>query len=426
MSFTRSARGTAVAVAAAATGGLLAAAIGTTPATAAGTNLALNRPVTVSSTESSSYPGTKAVDGSGTTRWASTEGVDNQWIRIDLGTGTAVNRVVLKWEAAYAKAYRIELSDDGSSWRQVYSTTGGDGGTDDLAVSGTGRYLRVYGTQRGTAYGYSLWEVEAYGSGGATPTPSPSPSSSTSPSPSPSPSSSPTAHVNLDDPAKKEIAMKLVSSAENSSLDWRAQFSYIEDINDGRGYTAGIIGFCSGTGDMLDLVEAYTAKNPNNVLAPYLPALRSVNGTSSHQGLDPGFPAAWRQAATDPVFTQTQEAERDRVYFDPAVAQGKADGLRALGQFAYYDAAVMHGPDGLVSIRKAALAKAKPPAQGGNETTYLNAFLDAREAEMRKEEAHSDTTRVSTEQRKFLNEGNLDLTPPLSWSVYGDPYTLNS
>ncbi|MYS55627.1 chitosanase, partial [Streptomyces sp. SID6013] len=58
----------------------------------------------------------------------------------------------------------------------------------------------------------------------------------------------------LDDPAKKEIAMQLVSSAENSSLDWKAQYRYIEDIGDGRGYTAGIIGFCSGTGDMLDLV----------------------------------------------------------------------------------------------------------------------------------------------------------------------------
>src|SRR5262245_29952809 len=56
----------------------------------------------------------------------------------------------------------------------------------------------------------------------------------------------------LSDPAKKEIAMKLVSSAENSSLDWKAQYKYIEDIGDGRGYTAGIIGFCSGTGDMLD------------------------------------------------------------------------------------------------------------------------------------------------------------------------------
>jgi len=65
----------------------------------------------------------------------------------------------------------------------------------------------------------------------------------------------------------QDVAMQIVSAAENSSLDWRAQLRYLEDIHDGRGYTAGIIGFCSGTGDMLELVEAYTAAKPGNVLA---------------------------------------------------------------------------------------------------------------------------------------------------------------
>src|SRR4051812_21532713 len=44
--------------------------------------------------------------------------------------------------------------------------------------------------------------------------------------------------ADLTDPHKKDIAMQVVSSAENSSLDWRAQYRYIEDIGDGRGYTA--------------------------------------------------------------------------------------------------------------------------------------------------------------------------------------------
>ncbi|AKN74453.1 MULTISPECIES: chitosanase [Streptomyces] len=233
----------------------------------------------------------------------------------------------------------------------------------------------------------------------------------------------------LDDPAKKEIAMKLVSSAENSSLDWKAQYKYIEDIGDGRGYTAGIIGFCSGTGDMLDLVQLYADRRPGNVLAAYLPALRRVNGTDSHQGLDPDYPRDWRKAAQDTVFQQAQNDERDRVYFDPAVAQGKKDGLRALGQFIYYDAIVMHGdgddPTSFRNIRKRALRSAKPPAQGGNETTYLNAFLDARVWAMKQEEAHSDTSRVDTAQRVFLRKGNLDLNTPLDWKVYGDGYHLD-
>ncbi|WP_312888694.1 chitosanase [Nonomuraea rhodomycinica] len=236
------------------------------------------------------------------------------------------------------------------------------------------------------------------------------------------------APVDLTDPHKKDIAMQLVSSAENSSLDWKAQYGYIEDIDDGRGYTGGIIGFCSGTHDMLQLVELYTQRKPGNVLAKYLPALRKVDGTDSHKGLDPNFTKDWKSAAKDPVFQQAQNDERDRVYFDPAVRQAKSDGLRALGQFAYYDAMVMHGPgDDKLSfggIRKSALAKAKPPAQGGDETTYLDAFLDARKAAMKAEEAHEDTSRIDTAQRVFLRKGNLDLDPPLTWKVYGDSYTI--
>ncbi|GDY30081.1 chitosanase [Gandjariella thermophila] len=229
----------------------------------------------------------------------------------------------------------------------------------------------------------------------------------------------------LDDPRKKDIARQIVSSNENSSLDWRAQFTYIEDIHDGRGYTAGIVGFCSGTGDMLDLVRLYTERKPDNVLAKYLPALEKVNGSDSHEGLDPDFPDDWRMAAEDPDFQQAQLDEVDRVYFNPAVTAAKQDGLRALGQFAYYDAIIMHGRDGFDSIRSAAMAVAQPPSQGGDEVAYLNAFLDARVEEMKKEPAHSDTSRVDTEQRVWLQNGQLDLDPPLHWKVYGESYTID-
>jgi chitosanase len=232
------------------------------------------------------------------------------------------------------------------------------------------------------------------------------------------------AGAGLDDPARKEIAMQLVSAAENSSLDWRAQFGYIEDIGDGRGYTAGIIGFCSGTGDMLELVQAYATAVPGNVLAKYLPALHAVNGTASHAGLDPHFPADWRTAAADPRFRAAQESERDRVYFDPSVRVGKKDGVRALGQFAYYDAAVMHGYEGMRQVRRRALQRAKPPAEGGDERSWLHAFLDERVIEMKQEEAHSDTSRVDTAQRRFLDNGNFDLDTPLDFAVYGDSFHI--
>lgn len=240
--------------------------------------------------------------------------------------------------------------------------------------------------------------------------------------------SQPGAPSDLAAPAAKAVAMELVSSAENSSVDWRAQFGYLEDIGDGRGYTGGIIGFCSGTGDMLELVTGYVSVRPDTPLARFLPALERVNGTASHRGLGAPFVRAWQAAAKDQAFQQAQEGERDRVYFDPAVAQAKRDGLRALGQFAYYDAMVMHGPgDDLLSfggIRATALRHAKSPAQGGEEDAYLNAFLDARVAAMKTEEAHEDVSRVEDAQRVFLRAGNFDLQPPLAWKVYGDSFRI--
>ncbi len=238
-----------------------------------------------------------------------------------------------------------------------------------------------------------------------------------------------TAISDLFDPHKKEIAMALVSSAENSSTNWRAQYAYIEDISDNRGYTGGIIGFTSGTGDMLQLVQYYAQIKPsNNILAKYIPALEKVVGTASHEGLDPTFVADWKTAANDPLFEQAQDHMRDVMYFDPAVTLAKADGLGPLGQFIYFDAVVMHGSGNtsasFMGIRATALENAKSPAQGGDETAYLNAFLDARKAAMLTDPDRLDTSRIDTEQRLFLQQGNLDLNLPLNWQTYGDSYSI--
>ncbi|WP_440067269.1 glycosyl hydrolase family 8 [Streptosporangium sp. OZ121] len=136
--------------------------------------LSQGRPATSSSDEDATLLPGAAFDGDTATRWASAEGHDPEWIRVDLGASATISRVRLTWEAAYGKSYRVEVSPDGSTWTTAYSTTTGDGGVDDLALSGTGRYVRMYGTARGTSYGYSLYEMEVYGStGGTTPTPTP-------------------------------------------------------------------------------------------------------------------------------------------------------------------------------------------------------------------------------------------------------------
>jgi hypothetical protein len=143
------------------------------------TDAALNRPATASSLENASLPASAAVDGNTSTRWSSAFS-DPQWLQVDLGSSQTICEVTLDWEAAYATAFQIQVSPNGTNWTTVYSATTGTGGTQTLSVSGTGRYVRMYGTARATPYGYSLWEFGVYTTGagaGPTPTPTPTPTS---------------------------------------------------------------------------------------------------------------------------------------------------------------------------------------------------------------------------------------------------------
>ncbi|MEU7031235.1 discoidin domain-containing protein [Streptomyces sp. SBR177] len=151
-------------------------------AAAADPLLSRGKPATASSIEDTGFEPAKAFDGDPATRWASTEGVDPQWIRVDLGAPVTVSRVKLLWEVAYAESYRVEISADGSTWTRLATETAGNGGTDDwTGLTGKGRYLRVYGTERGTPYGYSLYEVEVYGTPDTTTPPTTPPPTTTPP-----------------------------------------------------------------------------------------------------------------------------------------------------------------------------------------------------------------------------------------------------
>ncbi|EWM17512.1 endo-1,3-beta-glucanase [Kutzneria sp. 744] len=128
-----------------------------------GSLLSQGKTATSSSSENASFTAANAVDGNTGTRWSSAFS-DPQWLQVDLGATHAISRVDLSWEAAYAKAFQIQTSNDGSTWSNIYSTTTGTGGNQSLPVSGSGRYVRVNGTARATQYGYSLWEFQVFGS----------------------------------------------------------------------------------------------------------------------------------------------------------------------------------------------------------------------------------------------------------------------
>ncbi|WP_327308392.1 discoidin domain-containing protein [Streptomyces sp. NBC_01298] len=138
-----------------------------TAATAAPTLLSQGKPATASSSEGAGTPASAAVDGNNGTRWSS-QFSDPQWIQVDLGAAAQLSQVVLRWETAAAKAYRVELSTDGANWSTAYSTAIATGGVQTHDITGTARYVRVYGTQRTTGYGYSLWEFQVYGTTGGT------------------------------------------------------------------------------------------------------------------------------------------------------------------------------------------------------------------------------------------------------------------
>ncbi|MET7424646.1 DUF1996 domain-containing protein [Dactylosporangium sp. NPDC005555] len=149
---------------------------------AAPTLLSLNKPALASSQELGESPPAGAFDNNPGTRWGS-QWSDPQWLRVDLGATATISQVVLQWENAYGKAFQIQTSADGNAWTSIYSTTTGTGGTQTLNVNGSGRYVRMYGTQRGTGYGYSLWEFKVYGESTGTPPPTSGPGWVNAPNP---------------------------------------------------------------------------------------------------------------------------------------------------------------------------------------------------------------------------------------------------
>src|SRR5579859_2629353 len=155
------------------------------------TNVALNKTATSSSSEGAGYVASLAVDGNLNTRWGSAFS-DPQWLQVDLGATSSICGVTIIWEAAYATAFQIQVSNDAATWTSIYSTTNGTGGTQNLTgLSGSGRYIRMNGTARATGYGYSIWEFQVFsGASAATNTPTKTPVGPPTNTPIPSPTSS--------------------------------------------------------------------------------------------------------------------------------------------------------------------------------------------------------------------------------------------
>ncbi|NKE61916.1 glycosyl hydrolase [Lentzea sp. PSKA42] len=86
------------------------------------TDLARGKVATASSFDNEWNKAPNVVDGDPGTRWAS-EYRDNEWIQVDLGAKVSFSKLVISWERAYALLYKVQVSDDGSTWRDVQTVS---------------------------------------------------------------------------------------------------------------------------------------------------------------------------------------------------------------------------------------------------------------------------------------------------------------
>lgn len=180
---------------------------------------------------------------------------------------------------------------------------------------------------------------------------------------------------------QKSAVQQTTNVFENSQLNFA--FDYCRNINDGRGYTVGIVGFTTGTGDANTVISAYSQlSNQTHEFDAFTTRLTSLasSGDSAVSGLD-GFCQAWKLACNTTAFRSTQVAKLYQLYYTPSQNLADSLGLQlpiSRGQF--YDAAVQHGigPESYSLNSMASLVKAATPSNGGDETKWIAAFMTYR------------------------------------------------
>ena len=253
-----------------------------------------------------------------------------------------------------------------------------------------------------------------------------------------------TAKADPLDADQKRRMMLLTSTFENSfpeNTEPNFAYDYIENLNDGRGFTAGRVGFCTGTHDLLQVVELYNVMAPHNRLTPFLPRLQEVSLQSSDSvaGLEE-LPLAWKAAAMDPLFRSAQDQIVDKIYYLPAVAVSEGLGLKLPFSFAViYDTAVMHGFDEGDDSLKALIKRTETglcpnlttdmatctPKNGWDEKICMDAFLMNRKATLLHPSSQASTAEWSQNAvradilKDMLDSGRFDqLDQPLKLDNY--------
>ncbi len=212
----------------------------------------------------------------------------------------------------------------------------------------------------------------------------------------------------------------LISIAENSNTAWCNNYNYIEDIGDGRGYTIGVVGFCTGTSDFLWFTENLCHNiNPLHPLCKYLPALRKVDGTSSHTGLS-GLPALIKTMGHDQDYIKATWQAIHHFYWDPMVKVSKSLGLKnavSLGQL--FDVNINMGTLSLVHK-----VTAKTPLNGGSEDVWLAEFQKIWKNQITRVDRSLDDGQPDRANMWISIAKNHALVRPIYVTCYGDRFSI--
>jgi chitosanase len=226
-------------------------------------------------------------------------------------------------------------------------------------------------------------------------------------------------------PAQKQISEQLTSLWENDTTT--LAYGYSENIDDGRGFTSGRAGFCTGTGDAIVVLACYQSVKPGNRMQKYLPTLAKLeaafiksNGKENQgatEGLE-GWVANWTASGSDPAFRGCQDTVVDAVYYGTAMQHAARKGFTtALTKAAFYDAQINMGDENPLYGMRAMITRADrltgpldtPPTRD-QEQRWLGNFLRVRAQIMYRDPKNWRTNmyRVATYE-KLRRSGNLDL-----------------
>ena len=162
-------------------------------------------------------------------------------------------------------------------------------------------------------------------------------------------------------------------------------YSYVEDLGDGRGLTLTQYGLVTNELEVGWVIESHRGRRPDTQLARFLTVLPPLGS-----GTDPlelaGFADIWRAEMSDgPSLRAACDEVADRLYLEPALAAAEGAGVTSpVGVLIFYDTILQHGggddPDSFGAI----LARSQSGDGGSDgprdEADLLGRFLAVRRA----------------------------------------------